>query len=713
MPLHVDTLDLDNLAADPGAPDDGSIWYNTTENAVKARINGVTLVLSQDKENTIYVAKSGAPYDTITAGLAAASSGDTVLVSPGVYAESVTVPAGVTLKGEGGSHVTQITGSAATGTRVTMNAGSVIDGLKVTLPTDALPAIVYSGASLATGRDIRLIGAGASGIGVRNSGAGSFEIMDLFYESGDCDTVCEVTAGELFIREGIVSQSAGAVGFGARASAGVFGFESYLVRGGSLVTALQATGTGSIIGATLECQSVTNGLRLSSDSGSIEIRASRFDGLTNDILVDAGLTDGRIHVSGSEMSDNKFNTPAGWFDTADVVLGYQDEVEGDKSHRFLSELHVGRPECGRETVLGEGDSYTQGMVVLTTDSTAGPASDGGNLTDVSAEAASAEGSTFTFQGTAAGHAIMWGSSLEDASGTLKFWGMKMAQTVAAVEVTPLSFIWEIWNGAAWTEVNVMATDADTPYESHANAVFLRANSSEQIRAGITPSTTWARKSISGNNLYWFRVRITANLTTAPVFQQSKLHCSRFEVNADGQQECFGNARQTKDLLWHQRLQDDLAGSSPGNRTINFASGISLTPIDNGFVNGVVDGVGETLAVPDGLDTSLPLTLEIVWVPSTNNTGDVELESRHAVIAAVGSVLDGTIASTLLTDITTVALNTIDTTYRTTFEFSIPTAETGDLLALTYFRDATAGNPDDTFVGNVEIAFTRLRGIFWR
>ena len=47
----------------------------------------------------ITVATVGADFTTITAGLAAASAGDAVLVYPGTYAESVTIPANVMLRG--------------------------------------------------------------------------------------------------------------------------------------------------------------------------------------------------------------------------------------------------------------------------------------------------------------------------------------------------------------------------------------------------------------------------------------------------------------------------------------------------------------------------------------------------------------------------------------------------------------------------------------
>lgn len=42
MPLKIDSVRLDQLAADPTSPIDGEIWYNATEDAAKRREDGAT-----------------------------------------------------------------------------------------------------------------------------------------------------------------------------------------------------------------------------------------------------------------------------------------------------------------------------------------------------------------------------------------------------------------------------------------------------------------------------------------------------------------------------------------------------------------------------------------------------------------------------------------------------------------------------------------------
>ncbi len=74
-------------------------------------------------QNVIIVAKSGGDHTTITAALAAASSGDVVLVMPGTYAESITLVAGVIVVGIANSTGPVIIAPAA-GTVVTIPSGA-------------------------------------------------------------------------------------------------------------------------------------------------------------------------------------------------------------------------------------------------------------------------------------------------------------------------------------------------------------------------------------------------------------------------------------------------------------------------------------------------------------------------------------------------------------------------------------------------------------
>jgi len=551
-------------------------------------------------------------YATISLAIAAAVSGDLIEVPPGTWAESFTIPAGVTVKGVGGLSVTFITGAAATGTRVTLGGTSAkLIGFRVTLPTDAVPAITSALATQATARDIMLVGAGASGIGVRNSGTGTLMLVQLEYGGGACDAIFENTStGVLAIVNG--AAVAGTVADAFRVSAGKILIQNYACTSASF-TDIFHVGAGEIEVIAFEAENATTAVHVTHNSAKFLAIAIRIEGnVTNHLTVDPGIDPAKVHILAAEMDRSKISYDA----AADgVILQFQDDFEGDRGMVIEGELAVGSPQRGKEAVFGEGDSYVKNQKVITTDATAGAAADGGNLTDVSTEAASASGSTFSFQGVAANHAIMYGSdNLDAAADALKFYGLKLKQTTAAVEITAKSVAFELWNGAAWTAFDVMATESGNFYR-YANDVLVRANSSEHIRFGITSDTTWAKKVIDGKNLYWMRMRITANLTTAPVFEQSKLSCNRFEANADGTNTFHGNARFRKTLSATGNVFGE--SGSVGSVTVGVGAGGVPTGwnhnIKNSELNGNADAIMMQMSLPRGIDTGHPLNVDAVVI----------------------------------------------------------------------------------------------------
>jgi pectin methylesterase-like acyl-CoA thioesterase len=106
---------------------DGDIWHNDTSDEIKARLGGATVVLGAVTpastwpfSNTLTVDPSSpnADFSTVQAAVTAASSGDTVIVGPGIYAETVALKTGVTIEGIGDPDNTLITAAPAASTGV-------------------------------------------------------------------------------------------------------------------------------------------------------------------------------------------------------------------------------------------------------------------------------------------------------------------------------------------------------------------------------------------------------------------------------------------------------------------------------------------------------------------------------------------------------------------------------------------------------------------
>ncbi len=667
-------------------------------------------VNSPAAQRIIRVAALGGDVTTIAAGLAAASAlvpppsatdPATVLVFPGVYPEvPLTVPAFVSLGSVGGPEVT------------------VVEALTATSP-------LLTGSANAAISDITVRGAdGAGGQGVRMAVAGILDVRDVVMR--DCTTAMLCTGVGSIISAidcsaiRVVGQTM-TTGFHADLG-GLIRLQAPFVIGDAaarIATGLRSTGAG---GSRIRVNSLTtlnvdealfvdgvdaniqingshlrlsvNAMRIGATGGLIDATAIHVDESTTwDLLVDSAA--GMYLGSGSIMRSDRISAPA----AATVISSHVSEFPGDEGAEVVGEFHVGTPEMPSESAFGEGDSHIRGLsAFLSTVLDAGP------FTDVTDILSSVSGSTtVAFPTGAASNALFIG-------GDLAFTGIKLA-TTAAVALGAASLAIEISDGVGgWIAIDVCVCDSLAPYLSHAEDIFGRV-AIEQIRFGSVAG--WAAQVINGVSKLWLRISVVgAALGTNPVIEQAKLGTNRTEINGDGVTEHFGTAEVVKDMLMHQRLTDDLGGASPGNVAIAFSAGISLTLIENRFNNGVTDGVGAIVTVPEGLDTSMPTTLHVRWIPAVNTAGDVEFET-DLVEVKLGDTLDGTLVEVSDAVIQSVGAGQIDVLREVIMSFMVVDLIPGEQFAFSFFRDASAGNPDDTLAGSIEVVSMELRGTFWR
>lgn len=567
-------------------------------------------------------------YADITSACAAASSGDVILVGPGTYAEAFTIPTGVQVRAASGSGSATISGPGPTGTRVTLGSQTVLQGFVVSLPTDATAGVyVPPGTILPTISELVLVGNGGSGIGI---GCDFSAVMDrIRYASGACATIIQTTGAAAYILNGLlVLGGTPTTLIDASGGSAVVATEVYTANSPffSCTDGLKVS-DATILVSDSSLFKCTNAINVTDDAGVVLGRALRIQDCTNDLVVDSAVTNAEVRLTGCELSIDKINTPPAWLGSGRATLAFQDEKLDDEGYKLFGELQVGLPEQGRESVFGEGDSYTRGSLILTTDSTADATVDGGNLTDVTAAAQSADGSTFTFQGVTAGHAILMGSTLSSSADRLKFYGIKVKQVAAAVlnlGGTHDSFAFEYWDGTQWADTASMASESSLFYV-YANEVFIRPNSSEHIRFGLDSKTSWAKKTINGQEAYWVRVRIIADVTTAPTFEQIKLSSSRIELNADGTAAMHGEARYRTSVIF----AGNVWGESGGVGSTSPAVGSGGVPtgwnhnVKNSFLNTNGDAVYTQFPLPLGICTSCPIFLRFS-LDSTATASDIDL-----------------------------------------------------------------------------------------
>jgi hypothetical protein len=362
------------------------------------------------------------------------------------------------------------------------------------------------------------------------------------------------------------------------------------------------------------------------------------------------------------------------------------------------QFSVGTKDAPNEAVFGEGDSYPIPYALHF---------DGiSTYTDVSEILQSDESSTTgLFGGTTSGRILYLGSDHV-------FHGSKVKISTVG-SFTPLDSVLEEWTGSAWTDYAVMATGSVFPKNQYAWNLCNNSDSSEQWRFGFDPANPnpgHSKTTVNGIEAYWWRFRLVSGITTDPILQQIKLHTSRVELD-EGGMELFGNARQKRYLLNHFNLSDDAVGFSPGNEAVYFSSNIAFSPVDNKMTDNAIDAFGGTGTIPTGVDTSIKIEYNILFQPKNTNTGNVELQT-YGALAQVGQVLDSSGADVMQSLIIPVD-GTEDKVYKATFYLDGRNALVGETLGVLVKRDATAGNDNDTYQGNIAIISTSANAYFWQ
>ena len=133
---------------------------------------------------------------------------------PTNYVESgVTIPAGVSLIGEGGFRVTTVGEAAAVSHVITISDGSYMRGFAVTVPTTASLAGVAHSAGTGTVYDLDFRGDGltGSGDGIVKTGTGKLIGGNIRCSLGGMANLLRVSAGVLALDDVHVPQSAGTI----------------------------------------------------------------------------------------------------------------------------------------------------------------------------------------------------------------------------------------------------------------------------------------------------------------------------------------------------------------------------------------------------------------------------------------------------------------------------------------------------------------------
>lgn len=694
-----------------------------------------TVVSGTELQNTIYVAKNGSdvsgngnysnPYLTIkhANSTITGNSSDNryvVVVGPGVYAEDnpIQMKEYVSILAIDSQVSTKVCANNTASNIIEGACRAVIGGFELQGATTA--AAIYTAFSGSTHyKDITIIDC-QKGLHLNHNDVeiDAYDVSLLTLSGSTTDAVL-VEAGLLDIKNPHVIEDASVTSVlkvdGSNAEAHVWGLNS----GSTNVTnGLYANNGGEIIlfsGVLVGC---TNALRANNTSNIKVYDVSVDDTTPKHILVED--LNSKIIVVAGHINREKIFFPDGYKNEAGFFLDEKDTLAS-----VYGRFTVGRPEYSLSSTFGKGRSYTKGMKVLTTDSTASSSSDGGNITDVTTSATSVSGSTFSFQGTAANHTILISTTLSNDTDKLKAWGVRLEQTIAAVEITDKSFVTEYWNGTSWSSCTNMSTHSYDGY-AYANELFIRASSSEHISCYI-PSD-WSKKTISGENTYWVRFRITNNLTTAPVFEQCRIQTDRFKITRNGINTFYGLSKFRDTVL----ATGNIFGESGGVLDSNVSIGSGGIPtgwthtMKNNQLNGNGDAIYLQANLPRGICTACPIKIKVSGHPENSGAssdgsfiisvlpieiqGTLEADPSGGIIPVARTLSNTKSFTTDAAQTTTVSVPFVENTKMASFEsdgVDISDYYEGDMLAIRIEMDDDGTGNKDFIVWTVEIS-----GVKW-
>ena len=617
------------------------------------------------------------PYLTIGAALAAApTTGSTVLVRPGNYPEEgLVVNKNVSLIGEGGWQVTTIGPSPASATSdiIELKEDAYIEGISVNVPQGSFNGIFASNsAGTNSAYNVTFYGngtTGSTGVGMFKSGGGKLIGTGIRVEGGGIQDCLKVDSGVLAL-EGIhVPQSAGSienvllVTTSGGTLAGRAQMLSFNSGNNNVTNVVKTTGgvTGVIPTALIFTPNIFNAENAYAGDGEFEtlnMLGGRFENVTYAVKLDLAGTaqESTYRINANHQPLYLYNKEAAALAEFSLAFTQQSTDTFDSSFNIFgaNQMSVGFAERGTSVSVGRGAPYTTGMVVYTTDNTASSTSDGGNITDVTDEATSKTGSTFTFQGATKDYTILIGVRRQQLNGDpIKFYGLETF--VSSQASSGGTYVFESWNGSQWVETMGMCTNVDEGF-SYGTDYFIRPNTDEFIESPIADfgvsAVTWSNKTINSIDAYWLRIRIDTAVTTLPNFERFKILDSVYSFSKNGVPSAKGLAQFRKTInlngnIWSGNAAGMGTALASYNRTVGTGGNAYTHYFNDSLIEAAADSVSIQFPLPIGTCTAFPLTFKLVMeAPNGNNTA---IDAGGNTIQLTTSVLPQPLIGTLIAD----------------------------------------------------------------
>jgi hypothetical protein len=634
---------VDNSLVSKKFVDDGFVAINQQD--------GVILVDDiEGNDSTALPYRLDLPFKTIGAAADVAQSGDVITIRPGTYAEwGIILPGGVTVRGEGSWPNVFIGDLGATGNIFEIGVNCTIRDVSLYMPTAGFASVFYDTATVTTDRSsvysVNFIGDGATGLGVGmlksnnngrligsdiNSSTGGYECIGMV-EGGvmtlDNLRFAATLSGTIGCLFSAVAQSTGTPRLQISGlNCGAPAIE-HVVKISHAVSPTLNTNAPIVVMFNINCVNAANFAKIECSGAFLGVYGGKINTSTSgfDFIVDSGVLPANaagvittIQVTAAHQA--KYNFPPAILG-ADLGLSFFNERTETLEGALInigSDFVLGGPEIGSNSYFGRGRPTVVGNFVFTTDNTASPSSNGANFVNVSAAASTREGSTFTFQGTGAGHSILFTSARrEEDLSYIRWYGLQVAQTVAAAGG---EFVFEIQTADnTWEPIRVQSIEKNLGYR-YANFVFRRADSLENIAFSVDQTTTWPSTTINGVPGRWARIRITSAPTTLPVFEQFRILSSHSFFSKDGYRNTYGLSKWRRSITVAGSVFSEDGSVGDTNITVGTGAVTWNQPLRDSQITSTSVFLGSQIAIPGGICTAFPLFITLYYVPYRTTSG---------------------------------------------------------------------------------------------
>lgn len=300
----------------------------------------------------------------------------------------------------------------------------------------------------------------------------------------------------------------------------------------------------------------------------------------------------------------------------------------------------------------------------------------------------------------------------------RFWGIKTKyDTLGVVDPDSMAVMYLRSEGEGFVQASIMGTNSTYPYQQEGYRISNYL--SEHIFFGYNPfeeDSVWqpSQMTINGtpyDSLFWGKYCTIGTIVKDPVVQQVKLHTSRIEVEDRGIFK-FGKARTAYSIKSGFDHATADANSTPSNSNVTYNASTTFVRTNNLFVDNKDDAFDYLINREEGLDTSIPLIIEVTYAPQTTATGIVQFYIHYQ------NVFDPFTFGTSNTydSLAFVDNITVDSQYtRRTVKTLVPIYKLfgNSSLVLKIGRNALAGNAEDTFAGNTKITNVVISGFKWK